>query len=297
MSEDKFLEELKHRVSEKLGNGVHIKSQRVRKNNNVVYLGLILHREGCNIAPTLYVNSLYEEYQKGADLEELAEHVVQSYHQGAVKTDISMDFFMDFEKVKERIAYRLINAEMNKELLKDIPHILFLDWAICFYYAFHHDTIGEGMILIHNSHMDMWKTNHEELMKLAVENTKRMFPPMLMSLGELLKDMWLEPTASNLYVLSNEQKCHGSIALLYPGMLREAAELLGGDFFVLPSSIHEVLLLRRQKEDDTDVLLDMISEANRNHVMEEELLSYHLYYYDTEQDKLLKVEKNNENYG
>ena len=120
---------------------------------------------------------------------------------------------------------------------------------------------------------------------------------MLMSLGELLKDMWLEPTASNLYVLSNEQKCHGSIALLYPGMLQEAAELLGGDFFVLPSSIHEVLLLRRQKEDDTDVLLDMISEANRNHVMEEELLSYHLYYYDTEQDKLLKVERNNENYG
>ncbi len=294
MSEDKFLEELKQRVSEKLGSEVQIKTQRVRKNNNVVYLGLILHRKGCNIAPTLYVNSLYEEYKRGADLADLAEHVVTSYHQGTIKTDITMDFFMDFEQVKERIAYRLINAEMNKELLEDIPHILYLDWAICFYYAFYHESIGDGMILIHNSHMDMWKTNHEELMRLATENTQRMFSPMLISMEELLKDMWTEPVASKLYVLSNEQKCHGAVALLYPGMLQKATDLLGGDFYVLPSSIHEVLLLKKQENDDTDVLLDMISEANRNHVMEEELLSYHLYYYDTKQEKVVKVGRNQE---
>ncbi len=292
MSEDKFLEEIKELLCERLGSGVHIKTQRVRKNNNVVYLGLIIHQEGSNIAPTLYVNSLYEEYRMGADMEYLVERVVESYHQGAVKKDITMDFFLDFEKVKDRIAYRLINAKMNKELLEDIPHIIYLDWAICFYYAFHDEAIGDGMILIHNSHMDMWNTNHEELMKLAGVNTPRMFSPMLMSMGDLLKSMKMEQVASNLYILTNEQKCQGAVTLLYPGMLRKAAELLGGDFFVLPSSIHEVLLLKKQEYDDTDILLDMIHEANSNHVMEEEILSNHLYYYDAKQEKLLEVGRN-----
>lgn len=289
MSEDKFLERMKEILSEKMGKGVHIKTQRVRKNNSVVYLGLIIHQEGSNIAPTLYVNSLYEEYQMGADMESLAERVMESYYQGTVKKDINMDFFLDFEKVKDRIAYRLINAKMNEELLADIPHIIYLDWAICFYYAFHDDAIGDGMILIHNSHMDMWNTNHEELMKLAGVNTPRLFSPMLMSMGDLLKSMCMEKVASNLYILTNEQKCQGAVALLYPGMLKEAANLLGGDFFVLPSSIHEVLLLKKQTYDDTDILLDMIDEANTNHVMEEEILSNHLYYYDSKKDKLIEV--------
>ncbi len=289
MSEDKFLEGLKELLCKKMGEGICIKTQRVRKNNNVVYLGLIIHQEGSNIAPTLYVNSLYEEYQMGADMEDLAERVMESYHQGAVKKDIAMDFFLDFEKVKERIAYRLINAKMNEELLKDIPHILYLDWAICFYYAFHDEAIGEGMILIHNSHMDMWKTNHEELIKLAGVNTPKLFAPLLMSMGDLLKSMRMEQVAFNLYILTNEQKCQGAVALLYPGMLEKAAKLLGGDFFVLPSSIHEVLLLKKQEYDDTDVLLDMIDEANSNHVMEEEILSNHLYYYDAKQGKIVEV--------
>lgn len=292
MSEDKFLERMKEILSKKMGEGVHIKIQHVRKNNNVVYMGLIIHQEGCNIAPTLYVDSLYEEYRMGADMESLAEKVLESYRQGTVKKDIAMDFFLDFEKVKDRIAYRLINAKMNEELLKDIPHIIYLDWAICFYYAFHDDAIGDGMILIHNSHMDMWNTNHEELMKLAGVNTPRMFNPMLMSMGDLLKSMKMEQVASNLYILTNEQKCQGAVALLYPGMLKKAAQLLDGDFFVLPSSIHEVLLLKRQEYDDTDILLDMIHEANSNHVMEEEILSNHLYYYDTKREKLLEVSRN-----
>ena len=292
MSEDKFLERMKEILSKKMGEGVHIKIQHVRKNNNVVYMGLIIHQEGCNIAPTLYVDSLYEEYRMGADMESLAEKVLESYRQGTVKKDIAMDFFLDFEKVKDRIAYRLINAKMNEELLKDIPHIIYLDWAICFYYAFHDDAIGDGMILIHNSHMDMWNTKHEELMKLAGVNTPRMFNPMLMSMGDLLKSMKMEQVASNLYILTNEQKCQGAVALLYPGMLKKAAQLLDGDFFVLPSSIHEVLLLKRQEYDDTDILLDMIHEANSNHVMEEEILSNHLYYYDTKREKLLEVSRN-----
>lgn len=289
MSEDKFLEGLKELLCKKMGEGIHIKTQRVRKNNNVVYLGLIIHQEGSNIAPTLYVNSLYEEYQMGADMEDLAERVMESYHQGTVKKDITMDFFLDFEKVKDRIAYRLINAKMNEELLEDIPHILYLDWAICFYYAFHDEAIGDGMILIHNSHMDMWNTNHEELMKLAGVNTPKLFTPLLMSMGDLLKSMRMEQVASNLYILTNEQKCQGAVALLYPGMLKKAAELLGGDFFILPSSIHEVLLLKKQEYDDTDILLDMIDEANSNHVMEEEILSNHLYYYDSKQGKMMEV--------
>lgn len=291
MCEDKFLEIIKEEICKRVGEEICVNTRKVRKNNNVVYLAVLLQQKDQNIAPTIYLNDFYEAYQQGESPEAITDKILEIYEQGKVDEPVDMDFFLDFEKVKDRIAYRLINADKNKELLEKVPHIIYMDLAICFYYAFHDNVLGEGMILIYNSHMDMWKTSHEELMQLAERNTPELFPELLVTMEEILGDIFEGQMSSKLYVLSNQQKCHGAAALLYPGILQEAAAKLGGDYYVLPSSVHEVLLLKKQEYEDSGVLQDMIEDANANHVLEEEVLSDNLYYYDVVEEKLIQVKR------
>ncbi len=289
MDINNFLTEVEEKLKEKMNTGITIKIQKVRKNNNVIYYGLIIQKPENNIAPTIYLNAFYDMYARGMDMEDVVRCIMDTYKKGEVKESIDMDFFCDFEAVKERIAYRLINAERNKELLEQIPHILFMDLAICFYYAFYQEELGEGMILIHNSHMEMWGTNHKELMKLAEENTGRMLPPSIVSMKTLIREMFEESMDPGLYVLTNEKKCQGAAVLLYPHVLEDAAEQLGGNFYVLPSSIHEVILLKEQGHEKPEGLKEMIREANDTQVAMEEVLSDYPYYYDAEKKKLMLI--------
>lgn len=294
MDINKFLTEVEIKLKEKMDTGVNIKTQKVRKNNNVIYYGLIIQRPEHNIAPTIYLNAFYDMYIRGMDMEEVVNCIIDTYKNGEIKDSINMDFFCNFEEVKDKIAYRLINAERNKELLEQIPHILFMDLAICFYYAFYQEELGEGMILIHNSHMEMWGTNHKELMKLAEENTGRMLPADIVSMKTLLREMFEESTEPGLYVLTNEKKCQGAAVLLYPHILEKAAEQIGGSFYVLPSSIHEVILLKEQGNENTDGLREMIREANNTQVATEEVLSDYPYYYDAQKKKLVLIKENSD---
>jgi hypothetical protein len=291
MDINKFLTEVEEKLKEKMNREIKIKTQKVRKNNNVIYYGLIIQKPEQNIAPTIYLNGFYDMYLSGMDMEDVVQCIMDTYKKGEVKESINMDFFCNFEEVKDRIAYRLINAERNKELLEQIPHILFMDLAICFYYAFYQEELGEGMILIHNSHMEMWGTNHKELMKLAEENTGRMLPPSFVSMKTLLREMFEESVDPGLYVLTNEKKCQGAAVLLYPHVLEEAAEKLGGSFYVLPSSIHEVILFRESGHENTKGLKEMIKEANDTQVATEEILSDYPYYYDAESKKLTIIKE------
>lgn len=291
MDINKFLTEVEEKLKEKMNREIKIKTQKVRKNNNVIYYGLIIQKPEQNIAPTIYLNGFYDMYLSGMDMEDVVQCIMDTYKKGEVKESINMDFFCNFEEVKDRIAYRLINAERNKELLEQIPHILFMDLAICFYYAFYQEELGEGMILIHNSHMEMWGTNHKELMKLAEENTGRMLPPSFVSMKTLLREMFEESVDPGLYVLTNEKKCQGAAVLLYPHVLEEAAKKLGGSFYVLPSSIHEVILFKESGHENTKGLKEMIREANDTQVATEEILSDYPYYYDAERKKLTIIKE------
>lgn len=294
MNEKEFLTIIQKELQRKLGKNTLVKLQQVRKNNNVTYQGLIIHKGDSNISPTIYMDAFYKMYEEGESLGTIVERILQVYHQGKVKNSIDMEFFRDFDQIKDRIAYRLINAERNQELLKDIPHILFLDLAICFYYAFYSEELGEGMILIHNSHMEMWKTNHQELMKLAQENTKKLYQPLLITLDAIVQGIcagaeegWIGPTS--FYVLTNKQKCQGAAAILYPEILEHIAERMEGNFYVLPSSIHEVILFKDDGKGDGKYLHEMIVETNRSQLLEEDILSDYPYYYDKSEKKLTQI--------
>ncbi len=207
---------------------------------------------------------------------------------------MDMGFFRSFEKVRDRICYRLVGRDRNRELLEDMPHMGFLDMAVCFFYACQEDLFGDGAILIRNSHMERWGTDTSELFALAKRNTGRLFPWECRKLAEILdgdmdglcapEDGWADVP---MKVLSNDRGLYGAACMLYPGVLEGLAAEEGRSLYILPSSIHEAILLPDDGGLAPDELRAMVWEVNRTQVAAEEVLTDSLYYYDMEKKGIM----------
>lgn len=298
MNFEEFTEKILEEISKKMKNEGNAEIQRIRKNNDVVLFGLTIYSAKSNVVPTIYLESFYELYQKQVPIELIADKIWSVYEENLPKENIDLEFLKDFEQVKDRIVYRLVHAERNRGLLKEVPHILFWDLAICFCYAFWSEELGEGMILIHNAQMDSWGVNSQILMHLAEENTPKLFPMCFCSMREMLQQMEFEFDLSEwedeqLYVLSNNTRTYGASVVLYPETLTYIADRLQCDFYILPSSVHEMLVLKKEKYDtlqnEGKVMHEMIKCINQEQLSPEEVLSDYPFYYDRLEGKLRQI--------
>lgn len=285
MEAKEFGEKIKRAVAEVLGEDYQVSLQEVKKNNGVVLQGLIILEKGQNVSPTIYLRPFWTAYEEGVSLSELVKNLLEIYRNDKMQKRMDMSFFRDFTRVRERICYRLIHAGKNQELLKKIPHVLFLDLAICFYYAYEDSCIGNGSIMIYNTHMEMWQTNTTELMWLAQNNTPRLFPWQCESIEKLIMSRMSEgewdcsPSAC-MDVVTNRSKMHGAACVLYPGVLKQLARKYGSDYYIIPSSLHEVILLPCYTAINPQELKELIVEVNRFQLEPEDILSDNLYYYN-----------------
>lgn len=286
MEINEFAKKVCSAVEKELGETYRTELKKVQKNNGVVFHGLLIMPPERNVVPTIYLESYYEAYEGGVPFTEVLAGILEVFRNKIPGGRIDMFFFESLEKVRDRICYRLIGRKDNEEMLSDIPYVEFLDLAVCFYYAYSGSDLGEGTILIHNCHMERWNTNVKELMRMAQENTPRIFPekltPMLEMLGQVtnIHEEIPEDADVPLTVLTNAKRSHGAACILYPGLLERIAEKKKGSFYIIPSSIHEVLLLDKTGAESADDMKAMIHEVNRHHVAEEDILSNNLYMYD-----------------
>ncbi len=300
LKKEEFCMEVEQKIAEKLGDNYEIKLQEVRKNNNVRWQGLIIMEKGKSMAPTVYLDDLYQEYEQGrVEMEDILESILELLREKIPKEDVDMNFFLDYEKVKDRICYRLINEEKNQELLADIPYLPFLDLAVCFLYSFEDSEMGSGSILIRNQYLETWGISVKELWDTAERNTRRLFLPECTSMENVLKEIGEkereefhpelpEPDGKflSMSVLSNRQRIFGSAVLLYDGYLERIGDRLGKNYFILPSSIHEVIILPEIGGEDYGDMRAMIREINETQVEDQEILSDNLYYFDRQKNKM-----------
>lgn len=291
-------------VQEILGAKYEVKLQEVQKNNGVFLTGLVILKERQNVSPTIYLQAFWEAYEEGVTFAEVIYRILQIYNEDTPKRNVDMAFFREFDRVKDRICYRLIHAKKNESLLEKIPYIPFLDLAICFYYAYEGKPLGNGSILIYNTHMEMWKTNLSELLYYAQNNTPRLFPWECNSMELVVHNLMEEQVASKelrmleeeeqrqlfqdlpMYIVSNSQKLHGAACMIYQDVFAKLAENFGTNFYILPSSIHEVILLADSGTENPSRLREMIQEVNKTQVEPEEVLSDNLYYFDRIENKI-----------
>lgn len=300
LKKEEFCMEVEQKIAEKLGDNYEIKLQEVRKNNNVRWQGLIIMEKGKSMAPTVYLDDLYQEYEQGkVEMEEILVSILALLREKIPKADVDMNFFLDYEKVKDRICYRLINEEKNQELLADIPYIPFLDLAVCFLYSFENSEMGSGSILIRNQYLETWGVSVKELWDTADRNTRRLFLPECTSMENVLKEIGEKEREEfhpelpesdgkflSMSVLSNRQRIFGAAVLLYDGYLERIGDRLGKNYFILPSSIHEVIILPEIGGEDYGDMRAMIREINETQVEDQEILSDNLYYFDRQKNKM-----------
>ena len=268
----------------------------VHKNNGIVKKALQILEEGDNCSPTIYLDSYYEEYCRGIPVEEIVEEMLAFYRRNKGKMPISTQNLTSFEKMKNAIIMRLVNYERNEELLKNCPYMKWNDLAITFRWLAYSDEVGIATALITNKELEMWEVSIEQLFATAMSNTPEKFPVRCMKMEDLLKrysnilrekgEEVLEEAqdAVQMYILSNDCGINGATAMLYPKVLSSFAKEKEEDFYILPSSVHEVILVPVTQELDKEELKKMVLEANLTVLEEGELLSNHIYYYSREKN-------------
>lgn len=290
-----FAEHVEEMVSDALGGEYLVRRNTVQKNNGVVLEALAVSGIGETLAPTVYLEPYFEAYNGGVSMEEIAKRLIGIYQTDAGRGSIDLSYLQDFTKVKDRICYRLLDEKRNRERLEDLPHVPFLNLIVGFYYSYQDDRIGNGIIEVRREHMEKWHTSTEELLRLARVNTPRLFPAHLYDMCELLHGMVSEgvylPEASYeelpLRVLSNEPKSFGAACILYPEVGEYlAGKSLKGRYYVIPSSVHELLFLEDTGELSAEDIREMIAEVNAGELLPEEILSESVYYYDTAEGEL-----------
>lgn len=284
MSYKQFCERMKDILQQYYGVESNVKLHTVQKVNGVVLYGITVMKEGVSIVPTLYLENYYDEFNSGIPLNDIVHRFILEYDKAAICDDFDISFFEFYEKVKPHLGYKLINYEMNRSLLKDVPHKRYLDLAIVCYCNIVDDRIGKGTILIRNEHLDIWKIEKDILIRDSLRNMPVMFPAEMINMADLLRELYDDPVQLicgklPMYVLTTRARMYGAAAILYSGQLEAIAREVEDDFYLLPSSIHEIIILPKKYGTDEEYLSQMVDEINHEQVDIEEILSNHAYLY------------------
>ena len=233
--------------------------------------------DDAQIAPTVYLDQYYDHYLHGEAVADSADNILRYCRCQTPEVTFPDNFFKDFTTVRDRLGIKLIGKKHNKDYLQEVPYIDFEDLAGVFFYLLEDPAFGNGMIMIRNADIARWGMTAEELYKEALENCPAMLPPVFRSLSDVL-DVIQPVDEGELYLLTNEEALYGAAVILYPGLLQELADFIGGDYFVLPSSVHEVILLPDNGE-EAEGLLQIVEEINHTQVAKEEVLIDAVFKY------------------
>ena len=293
---DDFKKTMVEQVRENLFDNCQVEVHRVVKNNQLELDSMVILGENQRVSPQFYLEHYYSRYKRGEEIDFLVEEILQIYKQTLLERDWNTQLDLSFENCRNQIIYRLVSFERNKELLRGTPHIPFLDLVITFHCLMMEDKHGIGSIRVSDALMKEWGLDNKTLFALAQENSMRKFPIRLCSLEQMLTEL-LENRGENPenikkitgdmrhdgekepYVLTNKIGINGAAVVLYPGCLKMAASVMESDFYLLPGSIHEMLLIPADTTMSVAELRSMVKNVNKQCVEPDELLSDEVYLY------------------
>lgn len=306
-----FLELCIQGLKNRLGEGYNVSLNSILKNNSITMDGVVILKDGAKMTPNIYLGEYFESYQNGCAMEEILSSLLEVYN-NHMEQRKEIEITYTYEAMKESIIFRIVNLEKNEELLKNCPYIKFLDLAVTFHCLIQEEIESIGTIRITNEHLNLWDVKKEDLLSCAMKNTPKLFPPLIRRMEDVLRELLEENTGAmhqeeievelrrmeedsdedsnrqnTLYILSNTKGINGASCILYPEVIRNFARLLKNNIYVLPSSIHEVILLPADSVYGKEQLEAMVCEINQSEVPYEEVLSNHIYYYSIEKKQLM----------
>lgn len=304
MNYHEFVRIVEKEINRNLKGGMKARLYTTIKNNNQKKIGIIVEKPGVNISPTIYLEEYYSLYHKGMEIEEILESILFTYENIKCEKSWNVDFLNKYEKVQNKIVFKVVNTQKNKGFLDRIPHINFLDLSIVFYVLLDSNMDGTATMVIQNDTLKQWGIGIQELLMASAKNMRKLLPPRLFSMKSVIEEI-IDPftaeqenifdsgkgyDANGMYILSNSIRSFGAACMVYPGILKAVGEILDSDYYLLPSSVHEVILVAKRNEMNIAQMTEMVKEVNREQVAAEEVLSDHAYFYSRKKGKLLTAE-------
>ena len=266
---------------------------------NTAYLGLQVRREDQMVVPNINLNGMFDQYQKeGYTMAAMLTVIAQQLQS---EPEVQTAWLKDYSQVKDHLFIRVSDVKENMAFLAKAPHKEVDGLAVSYHIAFEGQHGVEASTPLTNQMMVMYGVTAEQLHTDALESSQRLYPAKFRNMNEIMAEMMggvdadmmppMEPQeGSPLMVLTNTQGIHGASALFYPGQLDAIAQQVGSDFFVLPSSVHETLILADDGTMEPDSLQFMVREINQSTVAPEDRLSDFVYHYDAQDHVLERAE-------
>lgn len=295
MKYTEFLQTIETEITARLDDNFKLQIHPVEKNNGKIYDGLIIINPIFNIAPTIYLNPYYHWYLDGVPMDCILDAILSTYNEVRPTEDFDISFCSDFAKAKDRIVMQLISYDKNVKKLSGIPYIKYLDFAIIFQIYTEVSYPEYGTITITDELVKKWGINTETLIRSVLKNTPSIMPYSLLNMAEYIKSkcpeyaemlMNMADDEIPVYILTNKRKINGATSILYPGILSSLSKKLGGNLLLIPSSIHEFLVMPLDAGVETCGLNDFIREVNATQLTDEEVLGERYYIYDSKTDTM-----------
>ena len=296
----KVMEELPHY----LGVTVDVGPVDLTRNNGRVDSGISVRRIGSNIGPAIYLDGYYHEYVLGRDFHGVMEKIARLCSENLIEAQINTAGLTRYDQVKGQLCCTLVNGVGNEAFLKDKPWTPMEGLAVIYRISSGHLTDQIESITITNEMLDHYGVSKETLHRDAMKNTRELYEPRFTHLAGLMDELKTDvPDAGfislppkdlleevPMYVLTNDAKWNGAVNILYPDVMDQVAAVVGKDFYVLPSSIHEVLIVPKSMEEDYRGLEEMVETVNATMLDPEEILSDHVYGVDMKEHRLYRCD-------
>lgn len=297
MTYETFKKELLGALHRQMGEEVDIHVESIPKNNGIFREGLVIRTTGSRMAPALFLQDIYEKLEDDAvDYEKLASGLLRVGIREKGQLEEKIDSFQDFYRARDHIFVQVINAGWNRERLKKLPHERLLDLAVICSYRIDGGSLGNAMVVIDYSQTESWGITPRQLLALGKANTARKYPVSLISISDMLRMVAKEeelagsPELSGeetpMFILTNTEKYFGAYSLFYPNVQQHVADVLNSSYYVLPSSIHETILVPDSGQFTPSELQKMVKSVNQTQVDPMETLSDSVYYYDQKKKTL-----------
>lgn len=273
----------------------------IPKNNGVVKSALSFTPPEDGLARQIYLEGAYQEYCDNPSMENILTKAAQFIMDAMEETVVfNPAMVSDFQQAQDKIVLRVINKDSNQEQLQSIPFREMENTDLIA--TFRMDvSLGDsdGSILVNHAMLESWGVDESDLYEKALQNTQQRNPFTLQSMENIMLEMMLGISAEvepnqlpaqlepyMQYVLTNEDKRNGATCLLYPELLKEIGAAFDSNFFILPSSIHELILMKDTGEMSASELQRMVMEVNGAEVAPEEVLSNQVFSYDYRENSL-----------
>lgn len=232
------------------------------------YTGLMIRKNGVP-TPVVNIDAIFDDYLSGeASLDDcygVIDHILPR------KQDFDKSTVMDWSKAKDRLFLRVFGRVSEGTIYREVTNLYLVPYIQV-------DNKGAALVRVTPQLLQLWKVSEDEVFAIAKENQETFRPAEITNLAEQL-GMPEADALVPIYVVSTKGAC-GASAIFYEGVVDTLYEKFGEEFYILPSSIHEVLVIPRSAAPSTKDLENMVATVNADEVDEDERLTNSIYTYD-----------------